>query len=105
MAMHINPPVQERILCAGMRPHPGTDEPELTDGTISAPGARGGSLRKIILLSGPRQSGKTTLSRMLHSDHQYINHDLAEHRLLLREKSWDRHKALIILDELHKMDD
>ena len=60
--------------------------------------------RKIILLSGPRQSGKTTLSRMLHPDHQYINHDLAEHRLLLREKSWDRNKALIILDELHKMD-
>ena len=60
--------------------------------------------RKIILLSGPRQSGKTTLSQMLHPDHQYINHDLAEHRLLLREKSWDRHKALIVLDELHKME-
>lgn len=60
--------------------------------------------RKIILLSGPRQSGKTTLSRMLHEDHQYINHDLAEHRLLLREKSWDRTKALIVLDELHKME-
>ena len=60
--------------------------------------------RKIILLSGPRQSGKTTLSRMLHPDHQYVNHDLAEHRLLFREKSWDRRKALLILDELHKMD-
>ena len=59
--------------------------------------------RKIILLSGPRQSGKTTLSRMLHPDHQYVNHDLAEHRLLLREKSWDRRKALIVLDELRKM--
>ncbi len=61
--------------------------------------------RKILLLSGPRQSGKTTLSRMLHPDHQYINHDLAEHRLLLREKGWDRRKALVILDELHKMED
>ena len=61
--------------------------------------------RKILLLSGPRQSGKTTLSRMLHPDHQYINHDLAEHRLLLREKGWDRRKALLILDELHKMED
>ena len=59
---------------------------------------------KIVLLSGPRQSGKTTLARMLHPDHQYINHDLAEHRLLLREKSWDRRKALIVLDELHKME-
>ena len=60
--------------------------------------------RKIALLSGPRQSGKTTLAGMLHPDHQCINHDLAEHRLSLREKSWDRRKALIVLDELHKMD-
>ena len=60
--------------------------------------------RKIVLLSGPRQSGKTTLARMLHPDHQCIDHDLAEHRLSLREKSWDRRKALIVLDELHKMD-
>lgn len=60
---------------------------------------------KIVLLSGPRQCGKTTLSRMIHPDHQYINHDLAEHRLLLREKSWDRRKPLLVLDELHKMPD
>jgi predicted AAA+ superfamily ATPase len=60
--------------------------------------------QKILLLTGPRQCGKTTLSRMLHPDHQYINYDFAEHRLLLREKSWDRHKAVIIFDELHKME-
>jgi predicted AAA+ superfamily ATPase len=60
--------------------------------------------QKILLLTGPRQCGKTTLSKMLHPDHQYINHDLAEHRLLLREKSWDRARAMIIFDELHKMD-
>lgn len=60
--------------------------------------------RKIVLLTGPRQCGKTTLSKMLHDDYQYINYDLAEHRLLLREKGWDRQKALIIFDELHKMD-
>ena len=59
---------------------------------------------KIALLTGPRQCGKTTLSKMLHDDCQYINYDLAEHRLLLREKGWDRQKALIIFDELHKMD-
>lgn len=59
--------------------------------------------RKIILITGPRQSGKTTLSRMLSSDYEYFNYDLAEHRLLLQEKSWDRQKQLIIFDELHKM--
>jgi len=59
--------------------------------------------RKIILLTGPRQCGKTTLSRMLEADHQYLSQDLAEHRLLLKDKAWDRHKALIIFDELHKM--
>ena len=57
----------------------------------------------ILLLTGPRQCGKTTLSKMLHADYQYINYDLAEHRLLLREKSWDRQRSVIIFDELHKM--
>jgi predicted AAA+ superfamily ATPase len=38
---------------------------------------------KILLLTGPRQCGKTTLSKMLHPDYQYINYDLAEHRLLV----------------------
>ncbi len=59
---------------------------------------------KILLLTGPRQVGKTTLSKMLHSDYQYINYDLAEHRLLFKEKSWDRQKALVIFGELHKME-
>jgi predicted AAA+ superfamily ATPase len=59
--------------------------------------------KKILLLTGPRQCGKTTLSKMLIPDFQYINYDLAEHRLLLMEKGWDREKALIIFDELHKM--
>lgn len=59
---------------------------------------------KILLVTGPRQCGKTTLSKMLcPHNFQYINFDLAEHRLLLHEKSWDREKALIIFDELHKM--
>lgn len=62
------------------------------------------SLReKIILLSGPRQCGKTTLAKMLSENPEYINFDLAEHRIILQEKSWDRSKPLLILDELHKM--
>ena len=58
---------------------------------------------KILILTGPRQCGKTTLAKMLDPDFQYINYDLAEHRLLLKDKSWDREKSLVIFDELHKM--
>lgn len=60
--------------------------------------------KKIVLLSGPRQSGKTTLARMISDRHDYLNYDLAEHRLALREKSWDRTKELVVFDELHKME-
>jgi len=59
--------------------------------------------RKIILLSGPRQSGKTTISKALTPSFDYFNYDDAGHRTALREKSWDRSKSLVIFDELHKM--
>ena len=59
--------------------------------------------RKIVLLTGPRQTGKTTLAKMLDKSFDYFNYDNAEHRLNLMEKSWDRAKPLVIFDELHKM--
>ena len=59
--------------------------------------------RKIILITGPRQSGKTTLSRMLDEDFDYFNFDNPQHRLDLLDRSWDRKKSLIIFDELHKL--
>lgn len=59
--------------------------------------------KKILLITGPRQCGKTTLSRRLSDDYQYLSHDLAEHRQLLAEKAWNRDRKLIIFDELHKM--
>lgn len=60
---------------------------------------------KILLLTGPRQCGKTTLAKSLLPRHEYLNHNLTEHRLILREKSWGRSKPLVIFDELHKMQD
>lgn len=59
--------------------------------------------RKIVLLTGPRQCGKTTLAKQLLLNYEYFNYDAAEDRLALREKNWDRKKTLIIFDELHKM--
>ena len=59
--------------------------------------------KKIVLLTGPRQTGKTTLSKMLKTDFDYFNFDNSEDRLGLLEKSWDRSKDLIIFDELHKL--
>jgi len=59
--------------------------------------------KKIVLLTGPRQTGKTTLAKMLKASFDYFNYDNAEHRLSLIEKSWDRSKDLVIFDELHKL--
>jgi len=59
--------------------------------------------RKIVLITGPRQTGKTTLSKMLKDTYDYFNYDNAEDRLGLLEKSWDRSKELVIFDELHKL--
>lgn len=59
--------------------------------------------KKIILVSGPRQVGKTYLSKSLGADYEYFSYDDPEHRLRLKERSWDRSKPILILDELHKM--
>jgi predicted AAA+ superfamily ATPase len=59
--------------------------------------------KKIILISGPRQAGKTTLSKMLVNDFDYFNFDNLDDRISLQKKDWDRSKPLIIFDELHKL--
>ena len=59
--------------------------------------------KKIVLISGPRQTGKTTLSKQLCQDFDYFNYDASEDRLAIHKKNWDRSKKLVIFDELHKM--
>lgn len=59
--------------------------------------------KKIILLTGPRQTGKTTLSKVLKNNFDYFNFDNLDDRLSLQKKSWDRSKELVIFDELHKL--
>jgi predicted AAA+ superfamily ATPase len=59
--------------------------------------------RKLILLTGPRQSGKTTLASSLSKSTEYLNFDIPEDRVAIIQKSWDRRKTVLVLDELHKL--
>lgn len=59
---------------------------------------------KLILLSGPRQSGKTTLGQKLFSESTvYLNFDHSGDRELIRKRAWSRNAELVVFDELHKM--
>lgn len=58
--------------------------------------------RKCVLLSGPRQVGKTTLARSLFSTCEYLNYDIVADRRIIASQSWNRDTDLVILDELHK---
>jgi predicted AAA+ superfamily ATPase len=59
--------------------------------------------KKIVLVSGPRQVGKTTLSQQLFESYVYLNFDSGPDREMIRELEWDRKTPLVIFDELHKM--
>jgi len=59
--------------------------------------------KKVVLVSGPRQVGKTTLSRQLFESCVYLNFDSGPDREMIRKLEWDRKARLVIFDELHKM--
>ena len=59
--------------------------------------------RKMVLLAGPRQCGKTTLARSLLDDRGvYLNWDIAKDRKVIRDLAWPKDASLLVLDELHK---
>lgn len=58
---------------------------------------------KILLISGPRQCGKTTLALSLSEDCVYLNWDDISHRNIIAARSWDKAPRVVIFDELHKM--
>ncbi|OFZ21683.1 MAG: hypothetical protein A2202_08690 [Bdellovibrionales bacterium RIFOXYA1_FULL_36_14] len=68
-----------------------------------APFAKEFLKEKILLLTGPRQVGKTFFSKALTSHYTYLNYDNTEMRQDIAKKNWERNKNLLILDELHKM--
>lgn len=62
--------------------------------------------RKMVFLGGPRQVGKTTLSKFvaahLTQHYEYLNWDFDEHRTAILKKRWRADAEIIIFDELHK---
>lgn len=58
---------------------------------------------KIILIMGPRQVGKTTLSKALNKSFSYHNYDIHKDLRVFKSQEWDRSKEVVIFDEIHKM--
>ena len=63
--------------------------------------------QKMVFLTGPRQVGKTTLSRQLITlqGGQYLNYDVPADRALILNQRWSPQAPLLVLDEIHKMPD
>jgi len=58
--------------------------------------------KKIVLLAGPRQVGKTTLSKSLMKSFEYLNYDSSKDRKIIQQTEWRKDVDLVILDEIHK---
>lgn len=64
--------------------------------------------KKMVILTGPRQVGKTTLAKELMASYrrpQYLNWDVADDRRILIGQSWSPRADLLVFDEIHKMPD
>ena len=62
-------------------------------------------VKKMVFVTGPRQVGKTTLSRMLlaRTPGQYLNYDVADDRAVILGAHWSPQGKLLVLHESHKM--
>lgn len=63
--------------------------------------------KKMVLLAGPRQAGKTTLAKDIalgFKSSLYLSYDRLADRKMIQEESWLSSVELLILDEIHKME-
>ncbi len=62
--------------------------------------------RKLVVLTGARQAGKTTLARQLMAGFepaQYLSWDVPADRQLITAHAWTPKARLVVFDEIHKM--
>jgi len=62
--------------------------------------------RKMVILTGPRQIGKTWLARELMKEFknpQYLNYDSFDDAKIIRAHTWPIHADMLGFDEIHKM--
>lgn len=59
--------------------------------------------KKIVIIAGPRQCGKTTLAKSLGQSIEYLNYDNLDDRAQILAREWDRKREILVFDELHKM--
>ncbi len=62
--------------------------------------------KKMVILTGARQVGKTTLSRQLVQQKPgsvYLNYDVPADRAAILASAWPARAPLLVLDEIHKM--
>ena len=72
--------------------------------------------KKMVFVTGPRQAGKTTLSKAILAElnqtsstqttlagSQYLNYDVAVDRAIIEKQAWDQRCAMLVFDEIHKM--
>ncbi|MFN0305025.1 MAG: AAA family ATPase [Burkholderiales bacterium] len=60
--------------------------------------------RKLVVLTGARQAGKTTMARHLMADFesaQYLNWDVMADRQLILQQAWLPKAKLLVFDEIH----